>query len=240
MPAAIPLRHELKYYINDAQYTLLSNALDHLLTRDPNGDEYNEYHIRSLYFDDVFNRAVYDKVNGVKDRNKYRIRIYNLKDDNIRMECKAKVGNLISKRSIQIPRILCEQLIAADPTGLESSRSGLLQEIFREMRVNLLKPAVLVDYTREAYTHPAEEVRVTFDKRIRTGYLNTDLFNPGVVMLPPLESDSTILEIKYDKALPPYIRSIIQTYCFNTPQSAVSKYVLCRMFEGINPDPHSC
>ena len=50
----LPLRHELKYFINERQYFVLSGVLDGILNRDPNGDEYNEYHIRSLYFDTAF------------------------------------------------------------------------------------------------------------------------------------------------------------------------------------------
>ena len=61
----LPLRHELKYFINERQYFVLSGILDAVLSRDPNGDEYNEYHIRSLYFDTVFNNALFDKLNGV-------------------------------------------------------------------------------------------------------------------------------------------------------------------------------
>jgi len=239
VPAGIPLRHELKYYINDAQYLVLSNILDHVLSRDPFGDEANEYHIRSLYFDDVFQRAFFDKINGVANRKKYRIRIYNLKDDNIRLECKTKVGNLISKRSVAIPPDLCEQLTAADPTNLDTSRSGLLAELFTEMRVNLLRPVVLVDYIREAYTHQAEEIRITFDKQLRTGFLHTDLFDPDVPMLPPLENESIILEIKYNKTLPSYIRDVLWTYCSNALPSAISKYVLCRTFEDLSPDPNT-
>ena len=64
-----PLRHELKFFINQAQYQLLSNALDHVLDRDPNGDENNEYHIRSLYFDTIYNTALYDKINGQQNRD---------------------------------------------------------------------------------------------------------------------------------------------------------------------------
>jgi len=239
MPAGIPLRHELKYYINEKQHIILSYILDHVLARDPNGDDANEYHIRSLYFDDVFQRAFYDKINGVQNRKKYRIRIYNLKDDNIRLECKTKVGSLISKRSIGIPLDLCDQLSAADPTNLDTSRSGLLSEMFGEMRVNLLKPVVLVDYVREAYVHPAEEVRITFDKQLRTGYLSTDIFNPNVPMLPPLENNEIILEIKYNKSLPSYIWNVLRTYCTCALPSAVSKYVLSRTYEGISPDPNT-
>ena len=164
----LPLRHELKYFINEAQYQVLSGILDHVLHRDPNGDEYNEYHIRSLYFDTVFNDALYDKIDGNPNRDKYRIRIYNFSDRVIKLECKTKVGSLISKRSQTIPRLLCEQLMAGDPTGLETTRSGLLNDVFREMTVNLLRPVVLVDYVREAYLHPAEDVRITFDKQLNT------------------------------------------------------------------------
>ena len=38
MPIAVPIRHELKYYINPMEYHLLSSALDKVLVRDPNGD----------------------------------------------------------------------------------------------------------------------------------------------------------------------------------------------------------
>ena len=229
----LPLRHELKYYINEMQYFVLSGILDQILQRDPNGDEYNEYHIRSLYFDTVWNSALYDKIDGVQNRDKYRIRIYNLTDRVIKLECKTKVGNLISKRSVSIPRMLAEQLIAGDPTGLETTRSGLLNDVYREMTVNLLRPVVVVDYVREAYLHPAEEVRITFDKQLRTGLLSTDLFNPDLPTLSPFDNNEMILEVKYNRFLPTYLRDILTTYCQGAQQSAISKYTWCRRFEGL-------
>lgn len=233
MPSSMPLRHELKFYINEMQYRLLSAALDRTLWRDPNGDEHNEYHIRSLYFDDAFNTALYDKLDGDQNRDKYRIRIYNLSDKIIKLECKTKVGSLISKRSLSIPRDLCEQLMAADPTGLESTRSGLLSDVFREMTTKLLHPVVLVDYVREAYLHPAEEVRITFDKQLRTGLGSIDLFNPNVPTIAPFDHGEMILEVKYNRVLPPYIRDLLCTYCPNALQSAISKYTWCRRFENL-------
>ena len=228
---SLPLRHELKYFINDRQYFLLSGILDQVLQRDPNGDEFNEYHIRSLYFDTVYNNALFEKMDGVQHRDKYRIRIYNFSDKVIKLECKTKVGSLISKRSISIPKLLCEQLITGDPTGLETTRSGLLNDVFREMTVNLLRPVVLVDYVREAYLHPAEEVRITFDKQLRTGMWSHDLFNPYVPTVPPLDDPVMILEVKYNRMLPAYIRDILNTYCQGALPSAISKYVWCRRFE---------
>jgi len=234
LASTLPLRHELKFYINEMQYHLLSSALDRVLDRDPNGDENNEYHIRSLYFDTVYNDALYDKLNGVQNRDKFRIRIYNLSDRVIKMECKTKVGSLISKRSLTIPRDLCEQLMAGDPTGLETTRSGLLNDIYREMTVNLLRPVVIVDYVREAYLHPAEEVRITFDKQLRTGMFSKDLFDPHVPTLPPLDNGEIILEVKYNRVMPPYIRDLITTYCGGAVQCAISKYTICRRFEELD------
>lgn len=153
MARNIPLRHELKFFINEMQYQVLSRQLDRVLWRDPNGDVNNEYHIRSLYFDTIFNDAYFDKMDGDQNRDKYRIRIYNMRDTNIKLECKTKVGSLISKRSLGIPRDLAEQIIACDPTGLEQTRYGLLSDLYREMTCKLLRPVVIVDYVREAYLH---------------------------------------------------------------------------------------
>ena len=233
MALAVPARHELKYYINQGQYTLLSQALKHVLTPDPNGDENNEYHIRSLYFDTIDNTAMLDKLNGVKDRDKYRMRIYKLSSNQIQLECKSKMGSLISKRSLNIPMNLAEQLIAGDPAGLEKTSSGLLRDMYREMTLNFLRPVVIVDYMREAYTHPAEEVRITFDKQLRTGLSSTDLFNPNIPTLPIQQAySSMILEVKYNRFLPTYIRNLLTTYCQNPMHSAISKYTLCRSYEG--------
>lgn len=122
MNNTLPLRHELKFFINEVQYRVLANILSKVLHKDPNGDENNEYFIRSLYFDTVYDDAYYDKISGTQNRDKYRIRIYNVDKvpeiKTIKMECKTKVGSLISKRSITIPRDLADQIIAGDPTGL--------------------------------------------------------------------------------------------------------------------------
>ena len=223
---AVPLRHELKFFISPLQYQVLSRALKATLNPDPNGDENNQYHIRSLYFDTAYDSALYDKINGTANRDKYRIRIYNFSDQMIRLECKSKFRDLISKRSVRITRDLAEQLISADPTGLESTASGLVSDTFREMRTNLLHPVVIVDYLREAYLHPAEEVRITFDMQLRSGLNSVDMFNPYLPTVPPFDHDEIILEVKYNQVLPPYIANLL-TYALRDGacRSAISKYV---------------
>lgn len=74
-------RNEWKYYISLWEGELLKKRLlpfmeidDHAL----NG----RYTIRSLYFDDYWNSAYEEKIMGVEDRQKWRIRIYNFSEVN--------------------------------------------------------------------------------------------------------------------------------------------------------------
>ena len=225
----IPLRHELKYLIAPSELNVLRSVLKPVMQLDPNGNENNEYHIRSLYFDTIDDDALADKIAGVGNRKKYRIRIYNFSDRIIKLECKSKYGDLISKQSVSIPRELAEQLIAGDPDGLQRMRHPLFHDVFREMRTHLLRPAVIVDYIREAYIHPAEEVRVTFDKQLRTGLYSTDLFNPQIPTYPVFDLPVEVLEVKFDEFLPTYIQSILSG--ITAQRSAVSKYTHCRRYE---------
>ena len=225
----IPLRHELKYFISPAEMQVLRGILTPSMQLDPNGNENNEYHIRSLYFDTINDDALEEKIAGVGNRKKYRIRIYNFSDKVIKLECKSKYGDLISKQSVTIPRDLAEQLIAGDPEGLQRMRHPLFHDMYREMRINLLRPAVIVDYVREAYIHPAEEVRITFDKTLRTGLYSADLFNKDIPTYPVFDDPVEILEVKYDEFLPSYIQSMLSGV--TAQRSAISKYTWCRRYE---------
>ena len=225
----IKMRHEQKYYISQGDAFYLSTLLSRTMQRDKNADANGEYHIRSLYFDDCFNSALSDKLDGVKNRHKYRIRIYNFSDKVIRLERKSKHGDYISKMSCGISRDLAEQIIAGDPYGLETLNHPLLQDVYRMMTTKLLRPAVIVDYVREAYIHPCEETRVTLDKQLRTGYLSNDLFNPQLPTYPCLDQNQTILEIKYNRRFPEFILPI--TSSIPAQRSAISKYTICRRYE---------
>lgn len=74
-------RHELKYYINQGAYTFLSKKLSLTMEQDKyarkNG---GEYLIRSLYLDDMDDSAFREKLDGIDNRDKFRIRIYNMSD----------------------------------------------------------------------------------------------------------------------------------------------------------------
>ena len=228
----LPARHELKYFIHPAEVEALRLQLRKGLKLDSHCYGGRPYAIRSLYFDDIDDSAYFDKVGGVMHRDKYRIRIYRHSDAEIFLERKRKLGDLIQKSSVQITRRLCDQLIDGDPRGLQKSGNPLLQDMFVQMRTKLLRPRVIVDYEREAYLHPVENVRITFDLKLRSGMHSTDLFNPDIPVISPLDANQEILEIKFDNYLPGHISSMLAEV--RAERSAVSKYVLCRRFEPLN------
>ena len=221
-------RHELKYRISYGEKAVLELRLAPLLQRDAHAGP-GGYLIRSLYFDDCWNSAYAEKDAGILARKKYRIRIYNFSDRVIKLECKSKYGDLISKQSVSIPRELADQLIAGDPEGLQRMRHPLLHDVYREMKTRLLRPVVIVDYIREAYIHPAEEVRITFDKQIRTGLYQTAMFDASIPTYPVFDDPVEVLEVKYDEFLPTYMQAILSGV--TAQRSAVSKYTWCRRYE---------
>ena len=225
----LPARHELKYFINPAELEALRARLRGALAMDEHCLGGRPYVIRSLYFDDIDDSAFYDKQAGVMHRDKYRIRIYNFSDKTIFLERKRKMGDLIQKSSVQITRRLCDQLVDGNPAGLFKAQNPLLQDMYVQMRTKLLRPCVIVDYKREAYVHPAEDVRITFDLCLRSGLASRDLFNPHVPTVCPHDRNVEILEVKFNNYLPDYINALLTGV--EAERSAVSKYILCRRFE---------
>lgn len=220
-------RHELKYYINYRDYILLRNTLKALLPLDRFAGPNGEYHIRSLYFDDVYETALADKVAGSDFRSKFRIRIYNHSDSTIKFEKKIKRGQYIAKQSINLGRDECDSLIAGDFSVLEGRREPLAEEIYIQMKNNCLRPRVIVDYLREAYVSPVESVRITFDKDLKAGLQHDDIFDAHVPTMPIFDSGVMVLEVKFNKYLPPHIKGVLNG--INAAErNAISKYVLCR------------
>lgn len=98
------LRHELKYYINASVYHTLRNRLRVVLKPDPNMKREDGYLISSLYFDDLHHSALNEKQSGIRFRKKYRMRCYDRSDALIKLECKYKYDEYISKTSATLSR----------------------------------------------------------------------------------------------------------------------------------------
>lgn len=221
-------RHEVKHYINILDYYVMKNRFKAVMKADVHGNENNEYTIRSIYFDDFYDNALYQKISGVDNREKFRIRLYNNDTSFIRLEKKQKCCNRTAKFSAIITKEQCEMLLRDDIDWMKKSDIPLLKEFYVKVQSCLLKPKTIVDYVREAYTYPVCRVRVTFDKSVKTGLFSRNLFDINLPVIKTLGKELIILEVKYDEFLPEIIRDILQTNLRR--QVSVSKYTLCRNF----------
>lgn len=215
-------RHEIKYLISTFEAELLKRRLPLLLQTDSNAWEDGSYFIRSVYFDDPYFTAYNEKLSGVKERTKYRIRFYNFDDSFILLERKSKDGDLTGKDSVRIDRALAERFLHGD----DSLRAlpGLAGE-FGRLRQGAYKPVCIVDYDRFAYKYPVGNVRVTLDTAVRTSPFRTGLFDRQLVTVPVLESGEVVLEVKYDDVLPAQVGALLEGV--KKQRSAVSKYTKC-------------
>ena len=218
-------RHELKHYINVSDYAQLRARLRAIAKPDENAGADGGYIIRSLYFDNYTDKAVFEKLSGLSRREKYRIRYYNGDTSFIRLERKSKANRLCYKESVAIPVEHCAALLAGQYDGLKNPDIPLFMDLYTKIRSQNLRPRSIVDYRREAYVYRAGNVRVTFDSNIRASNSVSGFLNPDLTTIPA--AGSIILEIKYDGFLPEIIRDIVQIGCRN--QTEFSKYVVARL-----------
>lgn len=219
------LRHELKYFINYQEYEYLRNRLKEVLQIDKNSMNNNGYNIRSLYFDDMYNSAYIEKELGLAIRKKYRIRIYDLDDRIIKLERKEKFNKYISKESVSITKDEFYKIINGDFEFCLKKNNKLLRDFYIESREKILKPRIIVDYDREAYTFSYGNIRITFDKELRTAVNSYDIFKKDVATKRIFQEPIMIMEVKYDDYIPEHIKNLLQISSHTL--SSASKYVLC-------------
>lgn len=222
-------RHELKYQIGLAEYLAIRQRLRPVMQSDEHVRTDGKYMIRSIYFDNIDNKVLWEKVNGIQKREKFRIRYYNDDFSYIVLEKKLKYNNLCMKIDARLSEEECKQMLVGDTGWMMAHSSNLVRELYCKMNGQQLRPRVLVSYTREPYVYAAGNVRVTFDSHIRStlfhrGFLEDMVSDIGVADTP----GDMILEVKFDDFLPDIIQFLLQTEGIR--QQAYSKYGECRRF----------
>ena len=219
-------RHEWKHEISVSDMIAIRHRLGTVAKPDPHAVD-GKYFIRSLYFDDIFDTALREKLDGVNRREKFRIRYYNGDTSLIHLEKKSKINGLCGKLSAELSAHEARAIADGDIDWMAKSSEPLIRELYSKMRHGL-KPKTIVDYTREPFVYAPGNVRVTIDYDIRTGLNCTDFLNTGCVTVPARDTP-IILEVKWDGFLPSVIRDAVQLNGRHT--SAFSKYAACRMYD---------
>lgn len=217
-------RHELKYLINYGEAELLKERLGVILKRDSHAAN-GSYSIRSLYFDDYWDTAYRDKLGGFGGRRKYRIRLYDLDEGLIRLECKIKRESYIRKLSAPLNREETERILEGQYGFLLQRQEPICRQFYYECMSRVLRPKVYVDYEREPYMLEVGDVRITFDRDVRSASPGGAIADKNKVFWHVLEPGKLVLEVKFTEFLPRMVREALPLRAADL--SAVSKYTLC-------------
>ena len=205
---------------------LLAGRLKNVMSQDIH-QEGDCYEIRSLYFDDFWDRCLEENEAGVDKREKYRIRIYDPKSNVIHLEIKEKNRGLTKKRACDLSREECLSVMEGElPLNIDGRAP--LNSLKLQMRCNGMEPKVIIAYERTAFVHPSGNVRITFDRNIMASRCCEDFLEDRVSgMVPVLPAGMHVLEVKYDEFLPDTIAQ--QLEIGKLRKTAFSKYYLGRL-----------
>ncbi len=210
-------RHEEKYLIDYRQYAILKSRAQEALTPDTHGGSYT---VTSLYYDDLLDTALLEKQDGLSCHTKFRVRAYDRSSSVIKLEKKVKQGILTQKQTASITR---EQIALL---GVSTEVDESAKDLAAQMLATAQRPAITVQYRRDAFFFRGTDLRLTFDTDIRILPPTAEsLFGPDIPGIPALDQNTVIMEIKYGSYLPEFIRSLTAV---PATQLSVSKYALCR------------
>lgn len=221
--------HELKYQISRADYLAIRQRLKAVMKRDPHTRANGLYNIRSVYFDNYRDKALREKINGVQLREKFRIRYYNDDLSFITLEKKIKHNDLCMKIDAQLTQHDYKKILTEPGEWMIGHSEPLVRELYCKMKMQQLKPRVMVSYTREPYIYDAGNVRITFDSDIRTSLFESFFADGKFSDISATDAPGdVILEVKFDAFLPEIISHLLQSE--ELRQQAFSKYGACRRF----------
>ncbi len=223
-------RVELKYLIDRTTRTALAKDITALMPADAHTDGDKGYLVRSIYFDTVDFMAYHQKLAGLPDRHKLRVRIYGedlSKVAFVRLEVKSKYLNTTHKITVDFPKAAYTEIERAlmrriMPPAELFDRDGISKEFFRLQKQYNMEPKILVQYRRRAFERTAgSRLRINFDDECM-GSRNLDLFGPLRGAKALLKYNSTIFEIKADGSIPFWLHQLISKY--ELQNEAVSKF----------------
>ncbi len=217
-------RNEIKQYISYLEYCHLKNILAKTMKKDRFQTDENGYFIRSLYFDSIHDNDFIEKIIGVENRKKIRLRIYDLNTDKVKLEIKNKYGEYMLKESVTITRSEALDLIRGNTYWMTGKDNETLNKVYYYFKKDYYRPSIIIDYMRDAYMLDFNNIRITFDKNVRTSKRFDSFFDNKADNFICTNPETVILEIKYDRQLPYWVKELFS--CYSPDKQAISKFCM--------------
>lgn len=212
-------RIEVKYLINDRQYTELMKRLEGMAAI----DSYGKTSILNIYFDTPDFSLIEKSLEGPKYKEKLRLRTYGVASDdtNAFIEIKKKYDGIVYKRRISMPyKDAIDYLVNGKPVKEKSQISKEIDYFLRFYKG--IRPAMAISYDRIAMAGVSDpDLRITFDTNIRwrTNKLSLSEGNVGKDILLPGQH---LMELKIAGAMSTELARILDE--LNIRQTSFSKY----------------
>ena len=198
-------RRELKFLITEFQ---AQEFLSFISTRFCS-DEYGKSTVTSLYFDTPDFRLIRRSLEKPLYKEKFRLRCYGDFNEKTRIfaEIKKKYKSVVYKRRSVFIFSESESFMKNGPKQGNSPTEKEIEYFFK--RYEPLSPSMLISCEREAYFCKEDRgLRITFDRNIL--YRNTELsLNSKRYGTPILPTDSVLMEIKVEGALPLWLCKVL-------------------------------
>ena len=222
-------REEYKYYIGHSDLAHVEMALRSLMQLDPfckNARGF--YSVKSLYFDTPNSNDLDEKVDGIIEREKYRIRTYpNSNKASYKLEKKIKIDTVIKKTSLNISKTNTLNFQRSNFNDLLKIKDQFANQCYATFNTKGYRPVVIVEYDRQAFVLPYFNIRITIDQNLRTGNGQQDLTDNGYPCSQVFLDRMAILEVKFERYLPTFIQNFLSKFALK--RSAISKFALCQV-----------
>jgi len=227
------MKYEFKYIVHKSKMDKLRQLILPFTKLDSNINEQegNQYTVRSIYYDSPRFDFFFEKIEGVKNRKKIRVRGYGNTNENQNLffEIKRKLNIPIVKDRMEMDY---ETAITTLNNGFykdDGQHPGLgkdIQPFMFHLLHKRLSPVVLVIYDREAFFDRFDDsIRLTIDKNLRSlSYpYPEDIFSMNKTSISL--KDHFIFEVKFKKHFPLWLKSIQAS--LGLVKQAASKYAIC-------------
>jgi len=218
-------RFELKYLVPQRRVGEIVRSLEPFVMPDANWEDEGGYPIHSIYWDSDEWTLFWEKIEGLKDRRKLRVRRY-AGADYAFVEIKHRTDRTLQKRRARLPLDTVFRTFRGEPDELDAPidiEDPVVGEAMGLRFRHRLRPRMAVSYRRKAYFGRYDpDLRITFDSRVQYHHRNVDIaapFETGPYILDPRIA---ILEIKFNDRVPDWLVRLVEGHGLQTTR--LSKY----------------
>lgn len=208
-------RFEFKYFLEKGIADRMIPELMNYMEWDPYIGDKDHYECHSLYFDNDKFKSYHEKIDGLLNRKKVRVRTYKRdygKNDSLFFEIKRKSGEIVLKDREVLPSKYLEKFIE-DPFSLLDEKNmdaKFLNELIFETTNYRQTPKLLVSYKRKPFFAKNDSrFRVTFDYDLEFAAANGSSYNEE---FKPMDEDFVVMEVKFNGNMPQWFHRLIDAY----------------------------